>query len=333
VARAGLRIGVVGATGALGSEVLRALSHSSLHVREIVPIASDRSLGRDIEFQDAVYPVETERPSLRGLDLLLLCAPAEASLGYVRDALRAEVACIDLSGATAGSPEVPLCVAEFGGEPEGARAPIVATPTGAALAWALVLRPLDARARLRRVTGTGLEGASVGGREGIESLFAESQAIFNQEEPSVAGVFPGPVAFDCLPVVGAVGEGGHSRHEMQLAQTLGRLLGSRAQLAVTSVQVPTFLGHGAALVVETEDDLGPGEAAAVLDKAPGVEVWPAGGAGPSTRAAAGRDVVLVGRLRSDPSRERSLALWLAADLLQLSAANAAKLAAARLGTP
>jgi aspartate-semialdehyde dehydrogenase len=330
VASGGVRIGVVGATGALGSELLVALSESSLPVREIVPIATDRSLGRDVEFQGEVYPVVTEGPSLRGLDLVFLCAPAAQSLEFVREALRAEVACIDLSGATAESPEVPLRVAEFGGEPDGERAPVVATPTGPALAWALVLRPLDERARLERVTGTSLEGASVGGRDGIESLYAESLAIFSHQEAPEAEVFPGRVAFDCLPAVGPIGEDGHSRHETLLARTLGRLLGPRAKLGVTSVQVPTFLGHGAVLVVETEEDLEPGEAVAVLDKAPGVEVWREGGVGPSTRTAAGRDAVLVGRVRRDPSRERSLLLWLAADLLRLSAANAVRLATPRL---
>jgi aspartate-semialdehyde dehydrogenase len=332
VATAGVRVGVVGATGALGSEVLRALSESPLRVREIVPIATDRSLGRDVEFQGEVYPVETERPTLRGLDLVILCAPAAQSLDYVRDALHCEVTCIDLSGATAGSPEVPLCVAEFGPDARVGGAPVLAGPTGAALAWALVLRPLDERARLRRVTGTSLEGASVGGRGGIESLYAETLAIFNQQEAPEAEVFAGPVAFDCLPAVGELEEGGQTRHETDLARSLGRLLASPVKLGVTAVQVPTFLGHGAALAVETEEDLDPGEAAALLAKAPAVEVWPEGVVGPSTRAAAGRDAVLVGRLRSDPSRDRSLLLWLAADLLRLSAGNAVALAAARLAT-
>ena len=330
MASGGVRIGIVGATGALGGEVLAALSASPLPVREIVPIASERSLGRDVEFQGEVYPVETDGPSLRGLDLVFLCAPAAQSLEFVREALRAEVACIDLSGATAASSEVPLGVAEFGVEPEAVRAPVVATPTGPALAWALVLRPLDERARLGRVTGTSVEGASVAGREGIESLYVESLALFNHTEAPEAEVFSAPVAFDCLPAVGPVGEDGHSRHETLLVRTLGRLLGPRTKLGVTSVQVPTFLGHGAVLGVETEEDLEPAEAVAVLDKASGVEVWREGGAGPSTRAAAGRDAVLVGRVRRDPSRERSLLLWLAADLLRLSAVNAVRLATPRL---
>lgn len=332
MATGGVRIAVVGATGALGSEVLVALDGSSLRVHGIVPIATDRSLGREIDFQGEIYPVETDASGLRGADLIFLCAPAPQSLDFAREALRATVPCIDLSGALAASADVPLRVAGFSAPPEDERAPLVATPTGPALAWALVLRPLDAAAGLRRVTGTLLEAASVGGRDGIESLYQETLAIFNQKETPEQRVFPRPVAFDCLPAVGALAADGSSEHETALAQSLARLLGPKLQLGVTAVQVPTFVGHGAALAVETEEPLGPDRAAAALEKAPGVELWQAGDGGLTTRAASGRDGVLVGRLRRDPSAENGLLLWVVADLLRLSASNAVQLAVARLRT-
>lgn len=323
----GKRICVVGATGALGGEVLTALASSALRVSEIVPIATDRSLGTDIEFQGEDYPVQTEMPSLRGIDLLLLCAPASVSLDCARQSLRAEVPCIDLSGAMAGSAEVPLSL----GEPrdEVATAPLIAVPPGACLAWARVLGPLKQAAGLLRIVGTSLEAASVGGRRGIDALYTESLAIFGQSEASDPEVFPGPVAFDCLPGAGSSAESDAER-EAVLADTLARILGARVPLTVTSVQVPAFVGHAAALAIETESDIDLAEAAAVLDKAVGVEVTAAPGSGPTMRAAAGRDVVLVGRLRRDPSRERGLLLWLAADLLKLSAASAVQLSVARL---
>jgi aspartate-semialdehyde dehydrogenase len=332
VAAGGVRIAVVGATGALGSEVLVALDGSPLRVQGIVPIATDRSLGRDVEFQGEIYPVETDAAGLRGVDLVFLCAPAPQSLEFARLALRATVPCIDLSGALASSADVPLRIAGYSAPPEEERAPLVATPTGPALAWALVLRPLDASARLRRVTGTVLEAASVGGRDGIESLYQETLAIFNQKETPEQLVFPRPVAFDCLPAVGLLAEDGSSEHETALAGGLARLLGPQLRLGVTAVQVPTFVGHGAALAIETEGPLDPGEAAAALEKAPGVDLWQADAEGLTTRAAAGRDSVLVGRLRRDPSAENGLLLWLVADLLRLSASNAVQLAVARLRT-
>lgn len=326
MARAGLRIAVVGATGALGSELLACLGASRLEVGELVPVATDRSLGRDIEFQGGVRPVETELGSLRGLDLVFLCAPPAASLDYAREALRHQVPAIDLSGALAGNDDVPLRVAAFGpSEPDGSQ-PLVAGPPAGSLAWALVLRPLAERAGLVRATGTALEAASVGGRGGIESLYAESLAIFAQDDPPEPGVFPRPVAFDCLPVVGAPGEDGVSEGERSLLRGLERLFGPDVRFAATLLQVPSFVGYGVALSVETARALEPKEAADLLARAPGVEL---AAEPPTLRASAGRDVVLVGRVRRDPSCERGLLLWLSADVLRLAAANGVGIAEAR----
>lgn len=325
-----LRVGVIDATGALGGEVLALLSDSSLQVDEILPVATDRSLGQEVEFQGAVHPVETEAPKLRGLDLLFLCAPAPVSLDYARQALRAEVPCVDVSGALASSHEVPLRVAAFD-PPEGSEpAPLLVAPPGAALPIALVLRALEQGGPLRRVVGTLVEGASTGGREGIESLYQESIALFNQEELPEPSIFRRPVAFDCLPAVGALAEQGDTEREQSVAGALGRLLASPARFAFTVLQVPVFVGFGASLAVEAEHALDPKEAAALLAQAPGVELWDGEDDGLTVRAVAGREEVWVARLRRDPSTEQGLLLWIAADVLRVAAANAVRLAVARL---
>ena len=330
MASPGLRVGVIGATGALGGEVMAVLDQSPLRVGELVPVATERSLGEEIEFQGVGYPVLSEPPSLRGLDLVFLCAPVVASLEFARQALRAEVACIDLSGALASSADVPLRIAAFG-DATGEREPLVATPSGACLAWALALRPLAEAAGLRRVQGTALEPASIGGRDGIEALYTETLALFKQEEPTVSDAFPGPVAFDCLPAPGTLEEDGSTERETELARGLQRLLGNELQVSATVVQVPVFVGHGAALAIETARPLDVKQAERLLDESPGVELWDEG-RGPSTRTAAGRDVALVGRVRRDPGSENGLLLWVAADLLRLAAANAVALATTRLHT-
>ncbi len=325
--RTGLRIAVVGATGALGSEVLACLDASRLPIAELVPVATERSLGHEIEFQGRSLPVETRFEAARGLDLIFLCAPRGASLEVARDALRAAVSVIDLSGALAGHAEVPLQVAAFGGLAPGEPRPLVASPPPGSLAWALVLRPLAEHAGLCRASGTVLEGASLGGKGGIEALYTESVAIFNQEDLPEASAFPRPVAFDCLPAVGELGEGGASEAERALLGGLERLFPG-PRFAATVVQVPTFVGHGSALAVQTERPLDPKRARDLLARAPGVAVVD-GDAPPTTRAAAGLDVVLVGRLRADPSCEAGLLLWLAADVLRLTAANGVGVAEAR----
>ncbi len=326
----GLRIGVFGATGALGSEVLTLLSQSSLEIDELRPFATERSLGQEIDFRDSSHPVETGAPQLRGLDLLFLCAPAEVSLELVREALRAEVTCIDVGGALASSPELPLRVAAFGPGSDLRTAPLLVAPPGAALAWALVLRPLEAAAGLKRVVGTTFEAASLGGRLGIESLYRESLALFNQQEPPEPDVFARPVAFDCIPALGAVRETGDTEREAALAAAAARLLGGDVVLAATCIQVPIFVGFGSVLAIETARDLDAKQAAGALAAAPGVELWEGEADGLTLRAVAGRDQALVGRLRVDPSAEHGLLLWLSADLLRLAAANAVELAEARL---
>lgn len=325
---AGVRIGVLGATGALGGEVLAALAASTLRVAEIVPMATERSLGCDIEFQGAIYAVETDPPVLRGLDLLFCCAPPEASLALVREALKAAVPCIDCSGALLVSEDVPVRVAALPATVEGA--PVVVTPAGAALPWSLVLAPLHRAAVLRRVVGNVLEAASAAGREGIEALSVGSLALFNQTDVPPRPGDARPLAFDCIPAVGAVEEGGSTAREAEIASGLRRVLGDEIAVAAGVVQVPAFVGQASLLAIETERRLEPKEAEDLLSQAPRVELWGEDLEGPNLRAAAGREVVIVGRVRRDPSVAHGLQLWMVTDLLRLAAANAVELAAARL---
>jgi aspartate-semialdehyde dehydrogenase len=328
MARAGYRVGVVGATGSLGTELLERLDASSLRVREVVPIASEESLGQDIEFQGNIYPIETDDARIPGLDLLFLCAPASVSLDFVRSALRERVPCIDLSGATAGSEEVPMRVVGYGSVPEGI--PLLALPTSPALALAMVLQPLAAAAGLARVSGCVLESASSAGQGGLLALYQESIAIFNQQQPPEATAFPGPMAFDCTSDASELDETGCAPRESALKRDLALLLGDEAKIALTLVQVPIFVGLGAALSVETERALDARQAEDLLRKAPGVEVSADTPCRATTRSVAGRDLVLVARLRGDPSVARGLLLWLVADPLRLAASHAIQLAAQRL---
>jgi len=326
----GLRIGVVGASGVLGSELLALLEESSLPVQELVPVATDRSLGHEIEFRGDALPVETEPPKLRGLDLLFLCAPEGVSVEYARQALRAEVPCVDAAGALSSSSEVPLRVAAFGPSADLQTTPLLVAPPGPALPWALILRPLHEAAGLRRVVGTALEAASCGGREGIESLYQESMAVFNQRDLPEPEVFSRPVAFDCIPAAGGAAKLCAAERETEVSGALERLLGSDVKLALTGVQVPAFVGLGGTAALEMADELDPKRAEALLNQAPGVELWQGEADGLTLRAAAGRDEVLVGRVRRDKSVEHGLLLWFASDVLRMAAANAVGLAVARL---
>ena len=333
---AGVRVGVVGASGTLGSEVLLALSASPLRVREILPIATEGSLADDVEFRDEVYPIQVMAPgseglpSLKGLDLIILCAPPKVSLEFARAALRAQVPCIDCSGSLVASSDVPLRVAAFPADPTEEGQPLIATPPGAALSWALVLRPLHELAGIRRALGTVLEGASCFGRRAIETLHSESVALFNQQAAEEPELFGRPIAFDCFPSSSGIDEQGQSEREALLVASVRQILGEDVVLSATSVQVPSFLGHASSLTIEFEGAVDVKTAADALSRAKGVDLWQEEGQSPSLRTASGRREVLVGRLRGDPSSENALALWMVADTPALAAANAVDLAVARL---
>ncbi|MFP8873259.1 MAG: Asd/ArgC dimerization domain-containing protein [Myxococcota bacterium] len=342
-AESGLRVAVFGATGALGREVVAVLEERTFPVRDLALVASDRSLGEEIEFQGDTLSVQTELPPLRGLDLVIGCAPGTASLELVRLALRAEVSCIDCSGALAGSREVPLLVSDLCSPAAVLGAPVIATPPGPALGWWLALEPLARAVGLQRVVATVLRSAIHAGRSGIEVLSRETVALLSQQTPPVPELFPAPVAFDCLPRVGSVAEADSPQAdtpcELELVRDVRRLVeevdglqGGEApvSVAVTAVQVPAFVSDGSAMWVETRRPLDPSEAGELLDKAPGVDLWRDDRVGPSLRDAASSDVALVGRLRRDPSVTNGLQFWLAADGLRLAAVNVVKLAETRL---
>lgn len=324
-----MRVAVVGATGSLGTELLAVLDESPLAIRELVPIASENSLGIDVEFRGGVFPVETDLSALRGCDFAFLCAPAAVSLEAVRALLLARVAAIDCSGALAVAPEVPL-VGELGEPGSVSRdAPMIAVPPGMSLASTRVLAPLARRFGISRAVATLLISASASGagRTAVAALAEETIALLSQQELPDPPSLEVPIAFDVLPWIGAIGDDGATDHERSFAAVLRRTLGEAA-IAVTSVRIPTFCGDGAAVTIELGE---PASLEAVLDvlgKTPGVVIAETG---PTTRAAAGSDLVQVGRVRREDSRGAGLALWLAADGVRLTATHAVRVAEARFG--
>jgi aspartate-semialdehyde dehydrogenase len=326
----GSRLALVGATGALGSEVLSVLDASALEVAELLPIGSARSEGESVSFRGDVQAVRSEA-QLRGIDLAIVCAPPAASLDWVREALRAQVPCIDAAGALALSSEVPLALAAQTPADALRELPLVSSPAGAALALGLVLAPIQRAAGLARVDAMVLESAAGAGRVGLEALGAESVALFNQQDLPEPVVDGRPLAFDCHPAVGDVQEDGSTASEARLAATLARMLGGEPAICVGGARIPVFVGQAIALRVETREAFDPKQAREALSAAPWVALWDKDAEGPNLRAAAGSSDVIVGRLRADATRERSLLAWLAADPLRLAAANAVALAERRLG--
>lgn len=328
----GLRIGVAGASGTLGREVLSVLADRRFPIQELKAFATERSVGEEIDFGgEEGFTVEAAPKTLRGLDMLLVCTPPGVALDLVREALQSEVPCIDCSGAMAASPEVPLYVADLCAPSVIKDVPLVAQPAGVALAWSHVLAAIEGAAGIERITGTVLYSASRVGRAGIEALSSETLSLLNQQELPPIGVFPSQVAFDSFAIAAAGNEDLSADCEADLVRDVRRLVAPEVAISVSGVQVPTFAGDGSSLAVETKNALSLDHVLELFQKAPGLEVWGADEVGPSTRDTAGRDVAVVGRVRKDPSIQNGLLLWVAADTLRLAAVNAAKIAETRLG--
>jgi aspartate-semialdehyde dehydrogenase len=196
------------------------------------------------------------------------------------------------------------------------------------------LSALREKLGLRRVSGTLLESAGGEGRKGVAALSGESLALFNQSELPAPDVFGKALAFDCLTgEAGDAGEPAHTSNEARLVSELNRLLGEDLRISVTAIRVPTFAGQGSALTVELAPSTSLEDLLKVLEDAPGLSLYAkeaeAAVPGPSLRDAAGRDDVILGRVRPDSSAEDSFLLWAVGDPIRLAAVNAVELAMER----
>ena len=336
------RIVVFGVTGHLGQQLIDKLDESDWPIAELLGVASAESTGVEFEFRGESLDVVSEWPVLKGRDLVFICTPAAEALEVVREALRAEVPCIDCSGAVANQLDVPMPMPPSLSSPVALdddiveNAPLLSVPSGTTLAWAPILEAVG----VLRVVGTVLCSASAQGRDGVVALSQESIALFNQSEAAGTGPAGQAVAFDVIP------GGGIDCERVQ--RECRRLLGENLRIGVASVQVPTFVGEGASLALELTNPLNADAVEARLIAMDGLLVSRDGlgsrglvvieegstePLGPTLRDAIGSDEILVGRIEADVSLPvgEGWRLWIAFDPLRLVADQALRLAGRRLG--
>lgn len=337
--QAAKRVVVFGATGHLGQELIERLEDAPFAIGELVGVVSPDGAGKEFLFQGEDLDVLSEWPALKGWDIVFICTPPGVALEIVRDALRAEVPCIDCTGVLAEQEAVPMPLRATEISEVLATAPVLAVPSATSIAWAPILERLDAAAGVSRVVATVLSSASALGRRGLMALSEESIALFNQSEEPEAGPAGQTVAFDVIP-------GGAA--ERRVAGELARSFGEGLRVDVSCVQVPTFVGEGVSLAIELAAPLDEAALEKCLDEIGGLERVPEGfgsrglapveedglaPAGPTLRDAASVEGVLVGRVRADRSLPagQGWRLWLAFDPLRMTADHAMRLAQARLG--
>ncbi len=318
-----LRVAVVGATGAVGREMLRILEERNFPVGELVPLASERSEGKKVPFAGGEHTVRRlGHDSFEGVDLALFSAGAARSKEFAPSAVGAGAVVVDNSSAFRMDPDVPLVVSEVNPGALGAHQGIIANPNCSTMQMVVALKPLIDAAGIRRIVVSTYQAVSGAGQSAMDELRGQVEALSRSEAHRAADM-PHQIAFNCLPQIDVFLEGGDTREERKMVEETRKIFG-RPDLAIsaTCVRVPVYNGHSESVNVEFERPLSPEEARSLLQGAPGVEVVddPEALAYPMAITASGRDPVYVGRIRRDPSAENALNMWVVADNLRKGAA-------------
>jgi aspartate-semialdehyde dehydrogenase len=323
-------VAVVGATGAVGREMVEVLEERKFPIAELRLLASVRSAGSYIDAEGLKGTVaELTDDTLKGLDFALFSAGADISRRFAPEAVRHGAIVIDNSSAFRMVPEVPLVVPEVNRHALRGHKGIIANPNCSTIQMVVVLKPLHDLFRIKRVVVTTFQSVSGTGKEAMDELLEETQALLSFQEAKPR-VYPVQIAFNCLPHIDDFLPNGYSKEEMKLANETQKILeDSTIRVTATTVRVPVYVGHSESVNIETEKKLSANDARAILSTAPGVQLYddPQRKIYPTPLEVAGRDEVYVGRIREDESIPNGLNLWIVADNLRKGAAlNAVQIA-------
>jgi aspartate-semialdehyde dehydrogenase len=327
----GYRVGVLGATGLVGTTILELLAAREFPVAEVVPFASERSVGKEVEWGgESLTCRALGEDSIQGLDIVLSSAGGAVSAEWAPRFAAAGAVVVDNTSHFRMREDVPLVVAEVNPEAAASHRGIIANPNCSTMQMVVALKPLHDAAGIERLVVSTYQAVSGTGKAAIDELRAQSRAILDGKEPR-ASVYPHPIAFNVLAQAGGFPEGDdHTDEERKLIDETRKILGDPGiRVSATCVRVPVLTGHSEAVNVETREPLEPERARELLAGAPGVTVLddPAAAVYPMAIEAAGRDDVFVGRIRRDPGNERALDMWIVADNLRKGAAtNAVQIA-------
>ena len=324
-------VAVVGATGAVGGTMLRVLEERGFPVTELRPIASERSAGREVDYlgRPRVVRALSEAGVFEGIDIALFSAGGSRARDYAHAAVAAGAVVIDNSSAFRMDPDVPLVVPEVNEADLARHKGIVANPNCVAAPLVCALKPIADAVGLERLIVSSYQSVSGTGAAAVEELRTQAAGHLAGDEPEPS-VYPHPIAFNVLPHIDVFDESGYTGEERKVRAETRKMLGlPDLAVSATCVRVPVFYAHSQAIHIETTDKLTADAARDLLIAAPGIVLVdePAANRYPLARDAAGRDDVLVGRIREDSSHPRGLAFWLVSDNLRKGAAtNAVQIA-------
>ena len=328
----GYKVAVVGATGAVGHEILKTLSEREFPADEVVALASERSAGQQVSYgEDDVLDVQDlARYDFTGVDIALFSPGAKVSAEYAPRAARAGAVVIDNTSHFRMDPDVPLVVPEVNPQAiaDYGKKHIIANPNCSTIQMVVALKPLHELARIKRVVVATYQAAAGAGKEGMDELFNQTRAVY-VNDPMKKEVFTKQIAFNVIPHIDVFMDDGSTKEEWKMVVETKKILDPSIKLQATCVRVPVFIGHSEAVNVEFETPLDEVKARAALKEAEGVVLIDhrADEGYVTPVESAGEDSVYVSRLRSDPTVDNGLSFWVVSDNLRKGAAlNAVQIA-------
>jgi aspartate-semialdehyde dehydrogenase len=321
----GYRVGIVGATGLVGSTIREVLADRGFPVAELVPFASERSAGRQLEWDGGTVECRPlSEDSIQGLDVVLSSAGGSISAEWAPKFVEAGAVVVDNTSHFRMRDDVPLVVSEVNPDAVEGHGGIIANPNCSTMQMVVALKPLYDEAGIERLVVSTYQAVSGTGKGAIDELMGQAKGVLADQE-AVAEVYPHQIAFNALPQAGSFPDGDdHTDEERKLINETRKILGDDGiRVSATCVRVPVVTGHSEAVNVETREQLTPERARELLSAAPGVTVVddPSAARYPMAVDAAGRDDVFVGRIRRDPGNESALDLWIVSDNLRKGAAT------------
>jgi aspartate-semialdehyde dehydrogenase len=321
----GYRVGVLGATGLVGTRILEILAARDFPISELRPLASARSAGKQIEWGDSAVTVqELGEDSIQDLDIVLSSAGGKISAEWTPRIVEAGATVVDNTSYWRMRDDVPLVVSEVNPEALDGHRGIIANPNCSTMQMVVALKPLFDAAGIERLVVSTYQAVSGTGKAAVDELTEQSRAVLEGRDAR-ASIYPHQIAFNVLAQAGSFADGDdHTDEERKLINETRKILGDQSiRVSATCIRVPVVTGHSEAVNVETREPLEPEQARELLAAAPGVKVVDEPGAArfPMAIEAAGQDEVLVGRIRRDPGNERALDMWIVADNLRKGAAT------------
>ncbi len=327
----GYKVAVVGATGNVGREMLNILAERAFPADEVVALASRRSMGTEISYGDKTLKVKSlDEYNFSDVDICLMSAGGEISKEHSPKIVAQGAVVIDNSSVWRMDPDVPLVVPEVNADAIAGfrKKGIIANPNCSTAQLVVALKPLHDHAKIKRVVVSTYQSVSGAGKDAMDELFSQTKAVFTLGDMANKK-FSKRIAFNVIPHIDVFMEDGFTKEEWKMVAETKKILDPKIKLVATCVRVPVFIGHAEAVSIEFDQPITDEEAREILRNAPGCIVIDKREAGGyvTPHESAGEDATYISRIRTDPTVDNGLVMWIVADNLRKGAAlNAVQIA-------